>query len=159
MTGPLPVAGDVAMAATRSSSVVRREAGIRPSRSRPGFTLVELLTTLLIVGLLAGLLVGVAGYAKGKARGTRARADLERIQGKLQDYLLDQGRYPDALADLPAPWPTGLRRDATGAPLDPWGAPYRYAVTGPRAFRLYSLGPDGQEGTSAKDADNVVAGQ
>lgn len=157
MTGPLPAPGEAAMSATRPLPVVSR--ALRDPPSRRAFTLVELLVTLLIVGLLVGLLVGVAGYAKTKARATRARADLERLQGKLQDFLLDQGRYPDALSDLPPPWPASLPRNAAGAPLDPWGAAYRYAVAGPRAFRLYSLGPDGQEGSSGKDADNVVAGQ
>lgn len=125
-----------------------------------GFTLVELLVVLAILTLLAGLVgprvLGQLGGAKSKTAGVQI-ADLEKA---LELYKLDVGRFPsteeglDALSKKPATVTAGWNGPYLkgGVPADPWGKPYRYAMTN-NAVEIVSLGADGAPGGDGENAD------
>ena len=128
---------------------------------RAGFTLIEIMAVVVIMGMLMTVLaVGISGQLD-KARMSTARAQISRIEQALDFYQLDNARYPtsdqglDALVNRPtAPpepkfyTPGGYMK--TDQLLDPWGERFQYRIPGsqnPHAFDLWSTGPDGQEGT------------
>lgn len=123
-----------------------------------GFTLLEMLVVLLIVGLLAGL-VGPRLFSKvDQSKVTTATAQVKLLRGAVENVRLDIGRYPlpeEGLALLVRPpadpaaaarWRGPYLDDAL--PQDPWANPYQYAVPGEdgRGFALFSLGADGRLG-------------
>jgi len=127
-----------------------------------GFTLVEVLVVLVIVGLMAGLvgpqLFGVVDRSKART----ATAQVQMLRGALQAYALDVGRLPTEEEDLqsliqPPPDASGWNGPYLDAqvPNDPWGRPYVYrpkpdSLAG---MELYSLGSDGQPGGEGSAAD------
>lgn len=126
-----------------------------------GFTLLELLVVIVIIGLLAAY-VGPKYFAQlGKSEVTVARAQIEAFEKALDTFRLDVGRYPstdeglNALLVMP-PNTVGwngpyLRRVV---PNDPWGHPYRYRSPGARSeTEILSLGRDGQPGGTGDAAD------
>lgn len=130
-------------------------------RSR-GFTLMELLVVLAIIGILAAIATGVYVSRVDDARITRARADIQTIEAALDIFRLDNFRYPttaeglEALIERPndpdVRWPEGgyMRR----LPVDPWNRPYLYASPGRRGeVDVYTLGRDGEEGGDGQDRD------
>lgn len=129
-----------------------------------GFTLVEILVVVFIIGLLATIVgVNVMGQT-GKAQRTKAMADLKQIESGLHLYKLDNGRYPTteqgiaALIQKPGGGPQPRKYNAEGylnmskVPLDPWGSPYVYLSNG-RSYTLRSLGDDGEPGGQGEAAD------
>lgn len=114
---------------------------LRAFRRNRGFTLVELLAALAVAAILFAVAVRAAAYAKRAARDARARADIETLRSVLDEQLLASGAYPLSLTNLAAQGASELELDAAGRPLDPWGRPYVYTRTGPKAFLLYSLDP------------------
>lgn len=135
-------------------------APVRGTPSRAGFTLLEFLTALLVIGILTGMVIGVGGRATESAKSARARAELAALSGALEAYRRAFGDYPrtddptELLAALrgrrdPAGRPVEARAALApgalqaapppanpGAPellLDPWGQPYRYAYRVPAA--------------------------
>ena len=127
-----------------------------------GFTLVELLVVLVILGLLVALAAPRVMKYLGSARSDTARIQIERLSGILDIYRLEVGHYPtdqeglQALVDKPA------QADAWNGPYiknwelltDPWGAPYAYRSPGQHGeFDLYTLGADGKEGGEGADKD------
>lgn len=133
-----------------------------PRRSRrSGFTLIEIMAVVVIMGMLMTVLaVGINGRIQ-VARSSAAQAQISRIEQALDFYQLDNARYPTAdqgleslyekpsAAPVPRHYTPGgyLKREQL---LDPWGTPFEYRIPGtqnPHAFDLWSLGPDGQEGT------------
>lgn len=130
-----------------------------------GFTLVELLVVLFIIGLLATVVAINVLPEQGKAMQQKARADIAIIGSALEQYRLDNFTYPTgndglaALTSAPASLPPGNRYRAGGyiktLPSDPWGRPYEYQVPGRNgaAFDIYSLGADGQPGGEDDNAD------
>ena len=128
-----------------------------------GFTLLELLVVMVIIGLLAGY-VGPRYFAQiGKSEVKTARAQIQAFGKALDTYRLDTGRYPtteqglDALFTRPeneAKW-QGPYLQKT-APPDPWGNKYVYRAPGEHGeYDLYSFGRDGKAGGNDEDADIV----
>lgn len=129
-----------------------------------GFTLVELMVVIVIIGLLATIVAINVIPATDKARTEKAKADVATIEQALEQYRLDNLSYPsstEGLQALLAP-PPGLaqpERYRRGGyikklPDDPWGRAYRYAAPGKKgAFDIYSLGADGQPGGTDDNAD------
>lgn len=136
------------------------------SRATRGFTLIEMLVVIAVIGVLASVVGPMVFRNVGDARVAAARAQMETFILALETYRLDNDRYPttsqglQALRARPAadPRPRGwrgpyLRRDV---PADPWGNPYRYESPGranPESFDLESLGRDGRPGGAGEDAD------
>jgi len=126
-----------------------------------GFTLLELLVVIVIIGLLAGYVAPRYFGQVGKSEVQVARAQLDSLEKPLDQYRLDTRHYPtaeqglDALVNKPtneASWSGPYLKKAV--PADPWGHPYVYRVPGARGdYDLYSLGRDGKPGGSGEDAD------
>lgn len=126
-----------------------------------GFTLLELLVVIVIIGLLAGFVAPRYFSQVGKSEVQVARAQIDAFEKALDQYRLDTRRYPsaeqglNALLERPAnepQWNGPYLRKAV--PLDPWGHPYIYKVPGTKGdFDLVSYGKDGQPGGSGEAAD------
>ena len=128
-----------------------------------GFTLLELLVVMVIIGLLAGY-VGPQYFSQiGKSEIKAAKAQIDAFEKALDQYRLDVGRYPGteqglrALIAAPAGesrWQGPYLRKSV--PEDPWGKPYQYRQPGEHGeYDLYSLGRDGQPGGEGDAADVV----
>lgn len=135
-------------------------------RRRSGFTLLELVVVIIVLGLLAGLVAPQIIGRLSDAKSTTARTQIELLSVALDGYRLDNGNYPTtdqglaALRDKPTrpPVPSNWRGPylRKAVPVDPWGRPYLYRFPGeknPGAFDLESLGRDGKVGGDGEDAD------
>ncbi len=130
-----------------------------------GFTLLELLVVIVIIGLLAAY-VGPKYFAQlGKSEVTVAKAQLEAFDKSLDTFRLDVGRYPTteegmaalmaAPATAAAKWNGPYLKKAV--PADPWGNPYQYRSPGAKSeYELVSMGKDGQPGGTGENADIVA---
>jgi general secretion pathway protein G len=138
------------------------------TRSRRGFTLLELIVVIIVLALLAGLVAPQIFGRLSEARSTTARTQIELLGTALDNYRLDNGAYPTteqglsalrerpALAPLPLNWRGPYLRKAV--PLDPWGRAYLYqspGVRNPGGYDLSSLGRDGKAGGADEDADVI----
>lgn len=130
-----------------------------------GFTLLEMLIVLAIIGMLAGFVGPKIFKSVGKGQLTTATAQIKLLRGAVESMRLDIGRYPTTeeglalLTHAPADAATASRwrgpylEDAL--PKDPWDMPYQYAVPGQngQAFALYSFGADKKAGGEGDDRD------
>lgn len=132
-----------------------------PLSAPRGFTLLELLVVVVIIGLLASY-VGPKYFSQiGKSEVTVARSQVEAFERALDSFRLDVGRYPtteeglDALLHRPtnaAGWNGPYLKKSI--PPDPWGHPYTYQAPGSKTeFEIVSFGKDGQPGGSGENAD------
>ena len=131
-------------------------------RAQAGFTLIELMVVLVIIGVLAALIVPNVLDRADDARTTAARTDVINLMQALKLYRLDNQRYPGAEQGLqalvskptagaiPPNWKPYLEK----LPNDPWGRPYQYLNPGVKGeIDVMSLGADGQPGGEGKNAD------
>lgn len=126
-----------------------------------GFTLLELLVVMVILGLLAGYVAPRYFSQVGKSETKAAQSQVVALEQALDQYRLDIGHYPGNEQGLAAlntrpeneqKWKGPYLRK--GVPLDPWGRPYYYRYPGEHGeFDLYSYGKDGQPGGSDENAD------
>jgi len=141
------------------------------SRDRPaprregedGFTLVELMVVIVIIGLLATVVLINVLPSQDKAMITKAKADIATLEQAMEMYRLDNLSYPsggdglNALVSAPAGSQPGRYRPGgyiKNLPNDPWGRPYQLAVPGKRGpFDIFSLGADGAPGGQDENAD------
>ena len=132
------------------------------ARRQAGFTLIEIMVVVVIIGILAALVVPKVMGRPDQAKVTVARGDLKAIGSALEMYRLDNRSYPDTQQGLEAL----VQRPPTGAdnwnpegylarmPVDPWGNPYLYLAPGSKgSYDLWSHGADGREGGQGLDAD------
>ncbi len=122
-----------------------------------GFTLVEVMVTMVIIGLMtAGVVINVLPMLS-KARIEKAEIDIKRLAQATEYYHLEKNAYPQALTDLLASGNanSGARQGAiTILPEDPWGNAYLYAAPGQYgAYDIWSYGADGEEGGEDENAD------
>jgi len=139
----------------------RAAVAVRGRRSF-GFTLIELMVVIMILGVLAALVVPRVMSRPDEARVVAAKQDIAQIMQALKLYRLDNSRYPtteqglQALAVRPTsgPVPNNWKSYLDKVPNDPWGQPYQYLSPGVRGeIDVFSFGSDGQSGGTGFEAD------
>jgi len=131
-----------------------------------GFTLIEIMVVIVILGILAGLIVPRIMGRPEEARRMKAKVQIESIETALKLYKLDNGYYPTteqglqalveppAVGQLPRAWREGGYLEKGKVPKDPWGNEYVYLCPGIHGdFDLVSYGADGEPGGEDKDQD------
>jgi general secretion pathway protein G len=134
---------------------------MQQEHTRQGFTLIEIMAVVLIIGLLTGV-VGFQIFAQvDKGRVTAARTQLSMLEGGLESYRMDNGRFPnteqglDSLFNAPSSEPVPRNYQPGGylkggrEPMDPWGNPYLYESPGEHnrhSVDIWSWGADGEPG-------------
>jgi len=135
-----------------------------------GFTLIEIMAVVLIIGMLSGI-VGFAVFQQvEKARVVTARAQVDRLESSLELYNMDNGRFPTseqglaALISEPSAAPEPPNYQPGGyikggqLPLDPWGNEFQYESPGSNNQRSYDLWSFGKDGTAGGDEANADIG-
>ena len=132
------------------------------NKTMSGFTLIEILIVVVILGILGAVVVPNILSRPDTARVQAAQTDLRALSQTLEIYRLDNFQYPsseqglESLVDSPSGFPEPKNWNPEGylkkLPTDPWGSPYLYEKTG-SSYSLISLGADGQEGGEGFDAD------
>lgn len=136
-------------------------------RNRRGFTLIELMIVIVIIGILATLLMPRIMERPEEARRVKAKTDIKAIESALKLYKIDNGVYPtteqgiEALlkkpetTPVPRKWREGGYLDGTSVPKDPWNNPYYYTSPAQdgKDFEIISYGHDGEPGGSGRSSD------
>ena len=136
-------------------------------RKKDGFTLIELMVVVIILGILAGLVIPRIVGKPEEARRVKARIQIQNFKKALQLFYLDNGFYPTteqglkalmekpAAGRVPRKYRDGGYLEGHKIPRDPWGNPYVYISPGThdKSFDIFSLGSDGEEGGEGNDAD------
>jgi general secretion pathway protein G len=119
-------------------------------KKQKGFTLIEIMIVVVIIGILASIIMPKIMDKPGQARLQKAKHDIQTISSSLNLYKLDKFNYPSTDEGLDALIGTYLDRK----PMDPWGREYYYLSPGQKgAFDLYSYGADGRAGGNDENTD------
>jgi general secretion pathway protein G len=146
---------------TGEAAAVRRRRVARISQAEAGFTIIELLVVLGILGLVAGVAAPQVLRYLGQARSETAKVQVGAIASALELYALDNGGYPPPQLGLAAlmqqpggasRWRGPYLKKAEGL-IDPWGRPYQYRMAGGGGFEVFSLGRDNAAGGAGEDRD------
>lgn len=143
---------------------IAQKSGVMGLRASKGFTLIEVMVVVVILGILAAIVVPRIMDRPDEARIAKARNDIRTLEQALNLYRLDNFHYPTteqglrALVERPTTAPEPRNWRAGGyldrLPMDPWGNPYEYAHPGRHGdIDIYSLGADGRPGGEGADAD------
>lgn len=137
----------------------------RAPLSQNGFTLIEVMIVVVILAILAAIIVPRVMSAPGRARITKAKADIQSISSALNMYKLDNYRYPTTQQGLKAlvhkpttpPIPPNWHQYLSKVPIDPWGHPYKYLYPGTHGepFDLWTDGPGGNQDSGSNS--HVIA--
>ena len=137
----------------------------RALRASRGFTLIEIMVVVVIIGLLAAVIVPNVVNKVDEARVTRAKSDISTLEAALTMFRLDNSKYPTTEQGLPSlttqPTDPSIRNWRPGGYLtkkvgkDPWGNEYQYVYPGTHGgeYDLFSLGADNQPGGEGTSAD------
>jgi len=146
-------------------SYIAGEGSRRPGARRArGFTLIEIMVVVIIIGLLAAVIVPTVLGKVDEARVAKAKQDIQSLEAALSMYYLDNSKYPTSEQGLTAlvqqPTDPSIKHWKPGGYLervskDPWGNPYLYGFPGThgKAYDLFTLGADGQPGGDGINAD------
>ncbi len=136
---------------------------MQTNRRNSGFTLIEVMVVVVILGILASIIIPKIMDKPDQARVVKAKQDIQAIQSALEIYRLDNYVYPttdqglDALVDKPSsnPPPPHWSQYLARLPVDPWGHPYMYLNPGSHgsSVDIWSYGADGQAGGDGINAD------
>lgn len=132
-----------------------------------GFTLIEIMVVVVILGILAGLIIPRIMERPEEARRVKAKMQIESLEAALKLYKLDNGFYPSTeqglkalvekpvIGQIPQNWREGGYLESKEIPLDPWGHPFVYICPGLHGtdYDLESYGADGEDGGEGKYAD------
>lgn len=134
--------------------------------ARTGFTLIELIVVIVVLGALAGMVAPNVFRHVGRSKTTTAKTQVEMLGAALDAYRLDHNAYPTteqglgALTEKPASESRSAEQNGPylrkEVPVDPWGRPYIYrspSTGNSEEYELLSLGRDGRDGGSGEDAD------
>ena len=126
-------------------------------KKNAGFTLIELMVVITIIGLLAGITgVGVMGYLR-QARIDTSKASMRTIRDAIKLYYMKNNRIPQSLSEMCGPPEDDPPLDREEPPLDGWNNEFQYTPKDKRNYDLVCLGADGVEGGEKDDADITLA--
>jgi len=148
----------------RNTQKVNRRISAADRARQRGFTLIEIMVVVIIIGLLAAVIVPQVINKVDEARVSKAKADIQSLETALTMYRLDNSKYPTTDQGLQAlmvqPTDPSIRHWRIGGYLqrvskDPWGNDYQYVFPGThgKEYDLYTLGADGQPGGDGPNAD------
>ena len=133
-----------------------RDGKLRSAGNSRAFTLIELLSVILIISLLLSITVGISIVARNKAYRGKCLAQIVEMHGQLAEYKVKNGGYPPSLSNIVAMLPPQPQwAYSNGLPVDPWGQPYQYSAKGALSYVLFSKGPDKVTGGDADSGDDV----
>jgi general secretion pathway protein G len=147
------------MKPAQEATIAVRHRNSKVRRPARGFTLLEILVVLAIIGLIAAIAAPQVFKSLGGAKSDSAKVQIESLSTAIDLYRLEVGKLPpdlEALIEKPSGedrWNGPYLRKKT-IPVDPWGNPFQYQAPGENAdFDLYSLGADGAEGGEGENRD------
>ena len=125
----------------------------RTNRRRDrGFTLMELMVVIVILGLLAGIVAMNFDKVLGNAKRDTCKINIKQLGQVVENFRLTKGRLPDSLDELVS------AELINEVPKDPWGGDFQYSKTDRKKYDIKSLGADQQEGGEGEDGDIDLAG-
>ena len=125
----------------------RQETRTAREALRQGFTLIEILVVVAIIGMLGAVAVPAYMNYLADARIATTRSLIANVDVAVKSYNMKHGKYPDSLEVLQEPQEDGGDPWLEGEPVDPWGTELKYEKQGKKRPKITSAGPDGEEGT------------